>query len=275
MRASPWFLIMAVVAACSAPGASTASREPVACVLDAQPELIPVSNPIEGELNEAFDLPDAPEWWAPAPRDAERERYRATLAARLGGEPALLPRALLERSRDVHAAMRSGSAREAENSSALLEGKAGTLGPISCLEWRLFQRQARRFPMIEHPTEFGAYVLRGHGRIRVYLSGADLVGGKLRGEVRDRVLAEVGRGFAPVAHGHNHNFMLDRRPGDRMWTTEESVNDVGGALAPSLTDVQAWRRMREHFGLQGAWVTNGLDTARYTAEDFDRLSAWP
>jgi hypothetical protein len=275
MRVSSWFLIVPLIAACAAPGAGTASRDVPACVLDAQPELIPVPDPIEGELNEAFVLTDSPEWWAPAPMDAEREQYRAALLARLGGEQQLRPRALLQRARDFHASLKGDMAREAENSSAVLEGKAGVIGPVSCLEWRLFQRQTRRFPMLERPTEFGAYVLRGHGQIRVYLSGADRVGGKLRHEVRDRVVADVGRGFAPVAHGHNHDFMFDRKPGDRMWTTEESVNDVGGATAPSLTDVQAWRMMREHFGLQGAWVTNGLDTAHYTAEDFERLSAWP
>jgi hypothetical protein len=129
--------------------------------------------------------------------------------------------------------------------------------------------------MLEHPTEFGAYVLRGQGRVRVYLSGADRVGLKLRREVTERVEADVARGFAPVAHLHNHNFMFDRKPGDRLWTTEETVDDVGGALAPSLTDVNAYRQMREGFGLRGAWVTNGLDSVRYTAEDFDRLSARP
>jgi hypothetical protein len=244
-------------------------------VLEAQAESIPVPEPIEGELNEAFDLPDAPEWWAPAPMDPEREQYRAALVSRLGGEQALLPRVLLERQRAVHAVLQGDRAREAENSDALLQGKAGALGPASCLEWRLFQRQAHRFPMIERPTEFGAYVLRGHGRIHVYLSGADRIGGKLRGEVRDRVAADVARGFTPVAHLPNHPFMSDRKPGDRIWSTEETVKDVGGALAHSLTDVQAYRRMRESFGLQGAWVTNGLETARYSAEDFDRLSAWP
>jgi hypothetical protein len=32
--------------------------------------------------------------------------------------------------------------------------------------------------------------------------------------------------------------------------------------------------MHEHFGLKGAWLTNGLDSIHYTAEDFGRLSAW-
>jgi hypothetical protein len=164
--------------------------------------------------------------------------------------------------------------REAENSGHVLDGSAGKMDPASCLEWRLFQRQAHRYAMLEHPTEFGAYILRGHGRLRVYLSGGGSVGGPLRHEVSDRVAADVANGFEPVAHLHNHPFMFDRKPGDRMYTTEDSVKDIGGALAPSLTDVQAWRSMRAGFSLKGAWLTNGLDSIRYTSEEFDRLSAW-
>jgi len=275
MRARPWFLLLCVLAGCATKGAGPASRESSTCVLDATPEPIPVPEPIAGEVNEVFDLPDAPAWWVPAPWDAERERYRADLVARLGSVEALAARALLERALASHPETSDGTPRDSDNTRALLLGRVGTLGPMSCLEWRLFQRQTRRFPMLAHPTELGAYVLRGHGRLRVYFSGADRVGMKLRGEVSERVAADVARGFAPVAHLHNHNFMFDRKPGDRMWTTAETVNDIGGTLAPSMTDVQAWRRMREYFGLEGAWVTNGLDTARYTAEDFARLSARP
>ncbi|NMO15218.1 hypothetical protein HPC49_01440 [Pyxidicoccus fallax] len=277
-----WLLtaVLLGTGACRTPQADVpASRAEavVACELPAAPEEVisGLADPYPGELHEVFDLPDAPEWWAPALMDDERQRYRAALVAKLGGEARLAHRTLLEEVRNTHAAMvGKPMAREAENTLAILEGRAGTVDTASCLEWRLFQRQARRFPMIERPTEFGAYVLRGKGRIRVYLSGADRIGGRLRHEVRDRVMADVAQGFAPVAHLHNHPFMFDRVPGDRMWTTPETVNDVGGGIAPSLTDVQAYRQMRESFGLQGAWVTNGLETGRYTATDFDRLSAW-
>lgn len=156
-------------------------------------------------------------------------------------------------------------------------GVAGEVGPATCLEWLLFERQATRLPvpMLLRPTELSAYVLRGHGKIHVYMSGDDRVGGRLRGEVTERVTADVAAGYAPVAHLHNHPFMFDRTPGDRTYATEDTRADIAGALAPSLTDVQVYRSMRAHFGLRGAWVTNGLDTARYTAADFDRLSAWP
>ncbi|WNG59870.1 hypothetical protein F0U59_37990 [Archangium gephyra] len=275
MRVIPWLLSAVLVTACHhAPRAGTVSGEPTVCVLDAQPEVIPVPNPKPGELNEFFDLPDSPAWWAPAPMDAEREQYRAALVARLGAE-GLEQRALMERQHAIHTAMvgKPGQ-REAENTGHVLDGSAGKRDPANCLEWRLFLRQARRYPMLEHPTEFGAYILRGHGRLRVYLSGGDSVGGPLRHEVSDRVTADAANGFAPLAHLHNHPFMFDRKVGDRTYANEDSVKDIGGALAPSLTDVQAWRNMREGFALKGAWLTNGLDSIHYTSEDFDRLSAW-
>jgi hypothetical protein len=274
MKALPWILGALLLTACHTPKAGTRAEDTAACVLDTPPEVIPVGNPKPGELNEFFDLPDTPAWWASAPMDAERERYRTALVARLG-EEGLKQRALLER-QNAHPSSREvkSGKREADNSDRVLEGSAGKPGPASCLEWRLFQRQASRYPMLEHPTEFGAYILRGHGRLRVYLSGMGSVGGQLRHQVRDRVVADVANGFEPVAHLHNHPFMFDRKPGDRMYTTELTKDELGGALAPSLTDVQAYRMMREHFGLKGAWLTNGLDSIHYTSEDFDRLNAW-
>lgn len=274
MRVIPWLLGALLVTACHGPRASTVPSETPACVLDASPEVIAVPNPKPGELNEFFELPDSPAWWAPAAMDTEREQYRAALLARLG-EEGLRQLALLERQHALHVAMTGKPMqREAENSGRVLEGSAGEMDSASCLEWRLFQRQSHRYAMLERPTEFGAYILRGNGRLRVYLSGGDSVGGPLRHEVSDRVAADVANGFEPVAHLHNHPFMFDRKPGDRMYTTEDSVKDIGGALAPSLTDVQAWRSMRAGFGLKGAWLTNGLDSIRYTSGDFDRLSAW-
>ncbi|WP_437644890.1 hypothetical protein [Sorangium sp. So ce362] len=245
---------------------------PLACPsLPENPERIAVPDPIPGELHEVFDLPDEPALWAPAPPDPERDRYRAGLLAKVGSDEGLSQRALLERARKVMTG--PPGYREIENVNVILDGKAGAVQPISCLEWRLFQRQARRYPMIEHPTEFGAYILRGEARVRVYYSGADRVGGKLRGEVKERVVADLGRGFVPFAHLHNHPFLFDRVPGDRMWTTEETKNNYEGGVAPSLTDVHAYRGMRDDFGLRGAWVTNGLDTAHFEAADFDVLSA--
>ena len=272
MRAIVCAVLLSLASACAATGPTRAAT---ACVLATPPQVITVADPSPDELHELFELKDTPEWWAPAPVDGARARYQAALVARLGDAKAVEPLALLARQRAVHAGLPGELSREAENIDALTRGEVGRIGPATCLEWLLFARQAARFPMLERPTEFSAYVLRGQGRLRVYMSGADRVGGRLRGEVSDRVVTDVAAGYAPVAHLHNHPFMFDRTPGDRTWATAENMQDIAGALAPSLTDVQLYRAMRAHFGLLGAWVTNGLDTARYSAADFDRLSAWP
>jgi hypothetical protein len=240
--------------------------------LGAPLETLSVENPRTGELHLLYDLADSPELWAPMPDDELVESFRARVAARLGGH--LSVRDLVTRQRAVLTAIGTESARDdAENATLLLEGKAGTIGPAACLESLLFRAQARRYPMLEHPSEFGAFILRGKGRVRVYFSSLESVGGKLRREINERVEADAASGFELTAHLHNHPFLFDRVPGDRMWTTPETVADVAGAVAPSSNDVHFYRNAREDMGLRGAWVTNGLDTARFTADDFDRLRA--
>lgn len=240
--------------------------------LGAPLETIAVDGPRAGELHLLHELADSPELWRPMPDDALIAAFRAGVAARLQGN--LSPRHLLERQRAIMAAIGTESARgDAENATLLLEGRAGTIGPATCLEALLFREQAGRYPMIEHPSEFGAFILRGRGKVRVYLSSFESVGGKIRGEINERVLADAASGFQVIAHLHNHPFLFDRVPGDRMWTTAETVADVAGAVAPSTNDVQFYRSVRGEVGLRGAWVTNGLDTARFTADEFDRLRA--
>jgi len=262
----------AAAPAAPAPAVSVASPDPSSgCALDPAPRVLPMDDPRPGELHEVHDLDDAPALWAPAPPGPARDAYRRGVAARAGS---LAPRDLLARQRAIYAAIETpGAARDAHNGAAVLEGRAGAIGPASCLEALLWERQAARYPMLEHPTEFGAFILRGGGRVRIYFSAADLVGQRIRSVVTDLIAEDVRGGYALVAHLHNHPFLLGRVPGDRMWTTEATRDDVAGALAPSATDVQFYRRLRESIGLPAAWVTNGLDTARFSAADFDILAA--
>jgi hypothetical protein len=240
--------------------------------LGAASEQIPIAEPRSGELHFVYDLADTPELWAPAVDDELIASYRARASARLGGR--LSARDLLERQRSIHRAMGSENARgESNNGTLVLEGRAGTIGPATWIESLLFREQARRYPILEYPTEFGAFILRAPGRVRVYFSSLNSVGGRIQRAVTERVAADAASGFEVTAHLHNHSFLFDRVPGDRMWTTAENVDDVGGGVAPSTNDVQFYRNSRESEGLRGAWVTNGLDTGRFDASDFDRLTA--
>jgi hypothetical protein len=242
------------------------------CSLDrATHEVLEIDGADAAEWHGRFDLPDLPYLWEPAQPDGVISKFREAVRARLGKD--IDPRLLLERQRAIFEMMSSEGRGEATNATLLLEGKVGNIIPIGCLEAMLWKWQATRYPMLEHPTEFGAFVLRGHGRVRLYLSSADLVGQRIRGAVTKLVQADVSSGFSLLTHIHNHPFLFDREVGDRMWTVEATKEDVAGALAPSMTDVQFYRNLRNSLSLQEAWVTNGLHTARFRADDFDMMTA--
>jgi hypothetical protein len=242
---------------------------PPCALQDVTPEVILVADADPSEWHGRFDLPDRPRLWEPAEPDDEVARFREAVRGRLGMD--VDARSLLERQRSIYAAMPPEWRGEAANGTFVLDGRAGTIHPVGCLEAMLWKWQAARYSMLEHPTEFGAFILRGDGIVRVYLSSADLVGQKIRGPVVERVAADVRTGFRLLAHLHNHPFLLDRAVGDRMWTMEGTVDDVAGALAPSMTDVQFYRSIRDDLGLEEAWVTNGLETARFRAAELDLL----
>jgi hypothetical protein len=272
-RATPAGLACWLVACAPAspPPALSAAAGADACTLDgAAPEVLAVADAEPSEWHGVFDLPDGPRLWEPAEPDGAIAGFREAVRGRLGADPDA--RSLLQRQREIFLAMPETWRGEAENSALLLEGRVGTIRPIGCLEAMLWKWQAARHPMLEHPTEFGAYVLRGNGRVRVYLSSADLVGQKVRGAVTQRVREDVQAGFRLAAHLHNHPFLFDRQVGDRMWTMEGTTDDVAGALAPSMTDVQFFRSLRDVHGLEEAWITNGLDTSRLRADELDALT---
>lgn len=127
--------------------------------------------------------------------------------------------------------------------------------------------------MLEHPAELGAFILRGPGGVRVHASSMDRVGQKIRSEVIAVVRADVARGFPSVAHLHNHPFLFDRRVGDRLWKTLDTIDHVAGALAPSLSAVQFARETAKELPLRAVRNTNGFTSVRIAAEEVPRLAS--
>jgi hypothetical protein len=223
------------------------------------PTLITLEQPPKyDERHELFDLPDEPVLWAPAPEDEATRSYRARAAPSV---PDLSPRALTEHRNTV--------GHEFVNVKPVVDG--ATFVIPSCIERRLFARQAQRFDFIDHPTEYSAFIARGNGRAHVYFSSMDFVGGKIRHEVTDLVARDTTQGFRLVAHLHNHTFLLNRKVGDRMWTTEATLHDVGGGLAPSLADAGLWIGAAKEWGLEEGWITNGLNSSRVPRSVFPQL----
>jgi hypothetical protein len=159
----------------------------------------------------------------------------------------------------------SDSQGEAENGRLVLAGAVGALRPASCMEALLVDYQAARFPMAGHPTEFHAVVMeRGDGAsrdVRVYFAASGAPWPPRANLLLERVAADRGEGWRAVAHLHNHPFLF------------AGEGDVAGANAPSLTDVQFWRHLRDDLGIESARVTNGFATFDAPASSFDRLRA--
>lgn len=235
------------------------------------PEVIATGEADTSEWHGRFDLPDFPYIWEAAEPDEVILHFREVLHERLGDD--LDSRSLIERQRDIFMTLSDEGSGEAFNSTLMLDGRAGIITNMNCLELMLWNWQDARYPMLEHPTEFSAFVLRGNGQVRIYLSSADLVGGKINSAVTAGMQADVAGGYRLIAHIHNHPFLFDRKVGDRMWTTEANMKDIAGALAPSMSDVGVYRAFRDSHGLEEAWITNGLQSSRFHASEFDTLIA--
>jgi hypothetical protein len=186
-----------------------------------------------------------------------------TVRLRVG---ALDARALLDRQIAYYASRPdSDSQGEAANGRFVRSGSVGTLRPIDCLEALLVETQAARFPMASHPTEFHALIMErseaGSRRVRVYFAGSSAPWPPKANLLLEHVAADRSEGWRAVAHIHNHPFLF------------ASDGDIAGANAPSLTDVQFWRYLRDSFGVESARVTNGFATFEAPAAAFDRLRA--
>jgi hypothetical protein len=186
-----------------------------------------------------------------------------TVRTRVG---ALDARALLQRQVAYYASRPdSDSQGEAANGRIVIGGSAGTLRPIDCLEALLVDYQAARFPMASHPTEFHAVVMErddaGHRLVRVYFAASSAPWPPKSNLLFERAAADHAAGWRAVAHLHNHPFEF------------ASGGDIAGANAPSLTDVQFWRHLRDSLGIESARVTNGFATFEAPAAAFDRLHA--
>lgn len=199
--------------------------------------------PARPEL-EAITLPDSPALHA----------FRAEISERLDTDPLALLRAQLP----------PVDGGDAANVRATLDGTAGTLRPMSCLEGLLLATQAERSvaqgrSMFTHPTEFLAYVLQRGDTLKIWYYTVDQPGIRGLGTLHGPVQEDLAEGWVVVTNLHNHNF----------FPAEERV--LGG-VAPSATDVQAFRNFEEPLGLRRAAITNGFHTLVIEAAAFPRLS---
>jgi hypothetical protein len=233
-----------------------------------EPKVIPITEADKAEWHGIYNLLDEPFLWNPVLNDASLTQFQNSVQEKTGD---INSKTLIDRQRQIFAALPNEWNGEAENSRLLLEGIVGGIKPMTCLEAMLWKWQNHRYPMLEFPTEFGAFILKRDNILRIYLSSSDIVGARIRHELMELIQKDLESGYELLAHLHNHPFLFDRKIGDRMWTMEETIDDIAGALAPSMTDVSFYRGIRDTYGLKEAWITNGIETSKFSAGEFDLM----
>ncbi len=172
--------------------------------------------------------------------------------------------ALLERQRDVFICYLGPQAGELHQ--RILDGEVGTLGDITCIQSILFDLQNRDWPLSLGPVEMGAYILERQvstgTQLRAYVKTQKQSGG-VSGismtELDARATTDIAAGWKLRAHMHSHPVFPD------------GTFDIAGTVIPSSPDSNSYRRLRTDKNLPEAWITNGVDSARYLASEFDAL----
>ena len=172
-------------------------------------------------------------------------------------------RALLERQRDVF--IRYLGPEAGAFHQRILDGEIGTLGDITCFQSILFDLQNRDWPLSLGPVEMGALVLERQvgtsTHLRAYVKTqkqADYTGIAMS-DLEARAATDLAAGWQLRAHMHSHPLSPD------------GIYDLSGTVIPSTPDSNSYRRLRDERNLREAWITNGVDSARYLASEFNEL----
>jgi hypothetical protein len=172
-------------------------------------------------------------------------------------------RALLERQRDVF--IRYLGPEAGVFHQRILDGEIGTLGDITCFQSILFDLQNRDWPLALGPVEMGALVLERQvgtsTQLRAYVKTqkqADYTGIAMS-DLEARAATDLAAGWQLRAHMHSHPLSPD------------GIYDLSGTVIPSTPDSNSYRRLRDEKNLREAWITNGVDSARYLASEFNEL----
>jgi hypothetical protein len=236
-------LAVLLVAGCEGPGPG--------CALDAAPTAILSDS---SRVLQYWIVEDRPVLASSAVPDSPALRvFRDEISARFDTNPRALLRAQLPH-------VEGG---DAANVRAVLDGEAGRIRQIRCLEALLLSVQAERTvsqgsSMFERPTEFAAWILEREGALKIWYFTVDQPGIGGLAPVHGMVAADQERGWRVRQLLHNHNFFPE----------EEGV--LGGVV-PSASDVGYYRIVMDQFGAPLASITNGFHTLDLGVGDLEAL----
>jgi hypothetical protein len=207
-----------------------------------------------------WDVPADDRWFAPIiPDDPKLLGFRRAIrdaGAALARPIADAPPARTDEERELW--------RREDTNAELASSR---VRPVHCLDAALFAYQHARYDELTRPTELIAMVLRkdvdGRPMLRIYFAGSDVMFPPKTVYGLDAAARDVADGWRLAIHLHNHTI---KKRGDRP---------ALGVPAPSTSDVQFLRHVRDDLHVESVWVTNGFYTAEVPASALDRYQTRP
>jgi hypothetical protein len=206
-------------------------------------------------IHQLWEIPNDPALWQKDfPAFPSFQQYEQSLIDHFG--QAKLDSVRLARSQKTGA---YGTSGDQNNAQLVLDGKAGAIRPINCLEAHLLNFQLQRFPLFDHPTEFGAFILKKDSLLRIYYSASDQPWPPKDHIIQPKIDQDIQNGWKLFGHLHNHY--------------NSAEEDYLGVLAPSMADAHYFKGKKEGFGLEKAFITNVFHTVEIDSSDFHLFSA--
>jgi hypothetical protein len=146
------------------------------------------------------------------------------------------------------------------------DGEGPALNPINCIESLTWGLQNFYHPLIEDPTEYGAYILEDENSrfVRVYLQTGPSIGVPALSWADDAIKADIAEGWSIRAFLHLHPFVPDNI----------RYQDPAGTCIPSSGDLGFFHKDVGRFGgaFAEAWITNGLNSIRFSMNQLDEFT---
>lgn len=167
---------------------------------------------------------------------------------------------LLARQRDVfvEAGLDDGALWD-----ALIEGSVGELSDVICFQSIVVDQQNQDWPLWDAGSEAGAAVLLresgGQTELRAYIVTQDAVAGVPDNQYIQLAAADLSEGWTFFAHFHNHFYASD------------NPYDLAGTTIPSDPDISTYQSLAAQYGIEEAWISNGVHSLVLEAAEFDLL----
>jgi hypothetical protein len=152
--------------------------------------------------------------------------------------------------------------------NTLLNGEAGKIRPINCIESALYDHHMRDLPADDVETEFAASILksRNGNKLKIIFTSSDkqYVYGARFQKLLALTKKQKLKGYKLVYFLHNHPFFL-----------EPGKIDIAGTVIPSgdstFADVSLFLKLDKEYGDYKAVITNGFDTFSIKSSDVHML----